>query len=382
MIKDYLTYIKESVEDFQIGMIVKHKSHPGWGIGVVKYYNVEQNSWWIEFENATGSNCEYSIANIKKFYAWGTSKSYFNRYEILGMENKIKRVENPDIDPYNEEDWGWEEMKENLTDEGIVIDIDEICNKIYNHRYDSHRKDREYEKKLRNILLNKVVEFRTNDGGEITVKDVIVDLTVNDTQVTVTISNGKKYCLWYVKGAVKLLNQRADDLIRKNKERLRKIEELKLKMKDIDPYGEEEWENESIVYSSHSFPINMSKIHNKYSSGGKNFYDINGPTKFEDEMRDLLLNKIVQFRTLSVLNDNYSNEITIIDKIIDLNWNKDNTVIVTLPDGRKYNLLYGNNSSYDMYIIDPEEYEKEQRRKEELKLKMKDIDPYGEEEWE
>lgn len=154
-------------------------------------------------------------------------------------------IEHPE-DPYGEEEWDdTNESYQATSTEGVIVNINTISRKFY--RSYSDREDREYEKELREIFLNKLVEFRgiVPNRNEVTVTDTIVDLSVNGSQVTVTITNGKKYYLMYVENTIKILDPSyAEEVERHKKEKQRRIEELKLKMMDVDPYGEEEWEND------------------------------------------------------------------------------------------------------------------------------------------
>lgn len=97
----------EATGKFEVGDIVTHKNHKKFGQGVVVYINGQRDTVIINFEKETGHSYEYSERN----HGWNTSQDATYMYDFL---DRGKRIERPDIDPYGEEHWGWEEeVKEN-----------------------------------------------------------------------------------------------------------------------------------------------------------------------------------------------------------------------------------------------------------------------------
>lgn len=312
------------------------------------------DSWWVvDYYSETKSHDCVNVSMTNGQCGHASGLIYLDEIEL--PKNKFKRIENLELDPYGEEDWGFEE----IIDENYTIIQDEDPPEWISMRgleKTISPGDRiehwcfGYGTVLKNYKQRGVLKIRF-DLDTVGYKEIRPDVVV--PPMSIKIDNDKL------------------------KDRLKRIEDLKFKMKDIDPYGEEDWGFEEITENnSTEIKINMSVISHKYCDGDNNYHG--REEEYENELKDLLLNKYVKFETFSVLDSDESNIIWITDKIIDLKHNKDNSVRVTISDGTKYNLLYSENS---IYLVDQESVEKERLRKERLYQLYKELDPYGEEDW-
>jgi len=225
-------------------------------------------------------------------------------------------------------------------------------------------------------------------------------------QITHHRSHGASKWFWNEYIWVKKENLlKADKKKLKEKEKQEKQIRIKnwQKYKDIDPYGEEDWENESRVFESNTTDINLLKLRGKitnwWGSPLGNYYHPNKNIKEDPEylilVKKMLLNKIVKFT-----NYNYSDQSLNCDVVVllvkEIRFNSSGTLIF---DGELMNDvnprnrtrgIHGNSFAVDerrpITITDGVDLEiilkLIQKEKEEKRLKMIDIDPYGEEEWE
>lgn len=136
-------------------------------------------------------------------------------------------------------------------------------------------------------------------------------------------------------------------------------ERLRLKYRDVDPYGEEEWENENKIYES------------------KDDFNVGDVVVCNGRMDDILFKG--EIGIITRINDDVSACVKF-----------DNRFNVQLHTGYGDHTRSSYNISFDhLKKADGDEFEKweeEQKRikqkKEEYRLKHMDIDPYGEENWE
>jgi len=152
-----------------------------------------------------------------------------------------------------------------------------------------------------------------------------------------------------------------------NPEQIKKREEFKIKMKDIDPYGEENWLEENKLLENRQF--------SDFSIGDKVIYIYNGLANNlgTGESRDFynmtaIVSDIKEWKGkyVGILFDD-------VDKFCKkVGQNLDNPPRMVY----KYFVPF-----YCIDFLDPEKEIEKNRKKEELRLKMKDVDPYGEEEW-
>ena len=239
-------------KNFEIGDVVRHKKYPGFGVGVVKYID-DTNTIYIEFENKTYRGCPHT----KKDRGWSTNDRNIEWYDFINSNKKFKKIENSELDPYGEEDWGWEEIKENVENNEIIefipfeqrekIDSDfkwtkKIENIVYytEDEYNGYRKyssglnkNRDYLKKMEELLIGNFVQFYKFDYENGEFKEPIkfkVKLVSYNMLGIIHIVSDK-----YITG---LMDERKPIKITKKKRIFR----------EDDPYGEEEWDvNESKI---------------------------------------------------------------------------------------------------------------------------------------
>jgi len=151
-----------------------------------------------------------------------------NDYDVIlhigsGVTNVIYYEDKPDPvspwDPYGEEEWEYESVVNESKKDLYVGDDVEII-----HGY--------------------VDRYNSRVG-------VITDFRNNRTQFKVNLNpNNDRYWqvdgIWFERGNLKKV-----DKIRKTKKEIRRLKQLYLKTKDVDPYGEEDWENESKINESY-----------------------------------------------------------------------------------------------------------------------------------
>ena len=196
----------------------------------------------------------------------------------------------------------------------------------------------------------------------------------------------------------------------------RKKEEIKIKMKDFDPYGEEDWENESIkilrskmvsnfkvfeelitpyneepplIYSQH-FQTNYDGFKQELLDDLKNkligqTINIEGRRQFihPDEKQDPLDNLIIDGKYLKPVY-----RITVKDIIYDGSYRQQVYYINIISDDNKTYKLKKivSEKTYNNFVKkvgkEFERIEEEKRKKERLRIKHFHHDPYSEENWE
>lgn len=145
---------------------------------------------------------------------------------------------------------------------------------------------------------------------------------------------------------------------------IQKIPKKKQIFSKEDPYGEEEWEdtNESKSEDYSFIPIEVYQKYRKKLGGSP-------VAEYVDGMIKRLINKHISFT------DANGRLITgLVDKI---KGDSQGCLSITV-NNKHYDLRF----SKPVTILDPEEFELRKKRKEELRLRYKEVDPYGEEEWE
>ena len=354
MVKYFNTFLKESLndEDFYIGMTVRmnddsdyrsqayEKNGDGFG-KILRYcndvddeYNYTYSIKWNNGHRNSYRKCDVTIIDdLKKFKL-----------------KKFKKIEKPDVDPYNEENWGYEEIKESLYNN--TYNLREICNDYMDtiERYELSNNDL-IVKYLNKLFVRKKVEFyRTyvtfkGDMEDITTSGMVEKVHFkeknNDYQVIFTI-HGKNY---------------SDDMI-VNIDKPVTVK-TKIVLSPEDPYGEEDWSNESKIYESYENDIIYVKIINseedillrthleklgfKWKSGSlpteKTYFNIH---------RKLYYVYMIDPHTKKIGGTGVDHKLT---KLNDLIKNCESKLKIML------------------------------KNKEEKRLKYKDIDPYGEEDW-
>ena len=247
--------------------------------------------------------------------------------------SNYKRINN-ELDPYGEEDW--DEMNESSIEKEECVDLRDV---VRNPK----------------LLLNKLVRFYTyalDNRTEIMITGVIKNLTVADGKVKATISNGNEYYLFYSRDSIFII----DDPIRE-REREREIEKIRLKYLDIDPYGEEDWEemSENMTYNKDI----KYKIINSLSS---------------QEFKDISLNE---------LNDKFTGWIAMSPSLKEylmhiIRWTNKKSFLYDSYYYQNVLNICGREDSYGGLIgnenIDKIEFY--------YNRKYSELDPYGEEDWE
>jgi len=160
-----------------------------------------------------------SIWGYDKYYKNTIPNIYSNEYVSL-PNKKLKKIQNLEIDPYGEEDWGYEEIKEskklkyNIGDKVIVdIGFGNWAGVIFNRCLDD----------LDDFnSLSYCIKFEDKHDGT---HQGRYELAEYPNKID---PEGK--CYWVRKSNIKLLNKK-----------LKKIERP-----DIDPFGEEDWGYEKI----------------------------------------------------------------------------------------------------------------------------------------
>ncbi len=147
-----------------------------------------------------------------------------NKYDVIlhigsGVTNKIYYEDKADPvspwDPYGEEEWEYESVfNESKRDLYVGDDVE--------------------------IIHGNVDRYNSRVG-------VITDFRHDRTQFKVVLGpNNDRY--WKVDGIwFDRENLKKIDKIRKTKKEIRRLKQLYLKTKDVDPYGEEDWENENKI---------------------------------------------------------------------------------------------------------------------------------------
>lgn len=223
----------------------------------------------------------------------------------------------------------------------------------------------DYLKKLlygKKVMIEEVFRVNNKSGKKnvtLYVMDVIRSRYHNYTFIDVNGDEYEPYC-WsniYYYDDKKGYEREREKYELKIKEIERKKEELKLRYKDIDPYGEEDWENEAIDYSEKSFLFKIGDqviCKNGYQDG----HNIGGRT-------GVIINK--DNRGNGSLNGEF----------------KTHSVMYQIKFDKLIPPLYWDYWVFEelLMLTDEEEIKKRNKRKEELRLRYKDVDPYGEEDW-
>lgn len=231
-------------------------------------------------------------------------------------------------------------------------------------KYYIHDNLEAFENSLKDIFINKNVNFFSFKDGEFkTIK--VVNLKIkrenpNFSAIYFFDENNKKYHV-HVGYPIRIIDHKYAANKRKEEE------EMRLKYKDVDPYGEEEWENE-----------------NKINESSTSYYD------YIIEVKD---NEYIDFL-------NYLDELGFkwgggekLTKFAPTNNMKNGVVYIHIRDNEVY---HGTKSKDEDYwgtgkintdvsgfkeLYDKTRLDKK-RKKEELRLKYLDVDPYCEEVWE
>lgn len=177
---------------------------------------------------------KFDIRNIGRFHI---RNGHRIRIEIeaedfLKMDiKKFKKIENPDIDPYGEEDWGYEEVKEN-----IILKYNNYIKESKSRTIDKFKLVNlnslipilgmnEFVKYMNEKVVGKMVQFYNRKDGRNIKKERICNgaYWLEDKRELFIIGNKKEYCVnifrpfgYYV-------------------------EYSPSKNLELDPYGEEDW---------------------------------------------------------------------------------------------------------------------------------------------
>lgn len=277
---------------------------------------------------------EYSIVGLSGLLKNKTIiKFYFNTDGLyVGFEdgyitdvhkNDIYHIKEPkrifnEIDPYGEEDWNVESV-------GVSFDfkVGDKVRCIDNNYYED-------------ILSKNKIYVITNSNDQ---------KRFSNLRIQVKEFGGKRKYLTHF-CADRFIPYDEEEFKRK----LKRQEELRLKMIDVDPYGEEDWLEESANYK---FKIG-DKVIVKDNYCFKEFVNKVGEIVFEENY-----SLLVKFETRFSDHQHNGNSNEYVDYEHKSRW--------FYPD--------------EIELYDPVEIEKRLKEIEELRLKYKDIDPYGEEDW-
>ena len=301
---------------------------------------------------------------------------------------KYKRIERPDLDPYGEEDWGREEIiKESLANRyvfSLSSAFDDYLKTIFKQKSDSDMiLYQGFEDYLNELLLNKVVQFsgRIKDAHQFQFKDYEIEIKnifvekdgPTASSVNFTDDNGVVYhthCGKVVRVIFPGYLQRREELYKKTRE--------------IDPYGEEQWEDE----------ILDSRLDEAYASSGKKYKigDVviykwkNLTNKLEDigkivdifyNSRDDMYGYLVKFnRPQKYCHTGFSGYMSDSEEIREVNYKS-----------KEDDCRWAENKHLSLAAeADIEEYSYRSKQREEKEKRLKSLhkedDPYGEEIWE
>jgi hypothetical protein len=149
--------------------------------------------------------------------------SYEAFMTLVYCNKKIKKIDNPDLDPYGEEDWGWkiEEQVENIYEVDIIATIDSLFG----------GDTQMFVNQMNDVGINKIVTY-ISENGDNCGKFIIVKYSTSDyyvmnknTPVKIDTINGK--------------SGHPSKLIFEEPIIFKKVELIK--NLDLDPYGEEDW---------------------------------------------------------------------------------------------------------------------------------------------
>lgn len=175
---------------------------------------------------------DYDFVNGRSSSVSFNDNKKISSEEIINMigdveKSRFVKIKRLDIDPYDEENWGWKEIKENskfklpIGTHVIVKNwygIERFRNKIgivigYHKSYDDC-----FLVKFDEIFYpNSVLRLYQHSGGN-------------------SMEDPTKRSRYFNKAEIEPIDK---DMVEEIK---RKIEERRLKMLDVDPYGEENWE--------------------------------------------------------------------------------------------------------------------------------------------
>lgn len=312
----------------------------------------------IEFDNHLGNDGHTCNGLGKPGHCQNILPEYLKKMGHIS----IKKIEKPDIDPYGEEDWGWEEMKENVNDvkntETRII-FNDLLGIYFNGEY--------------NIMLNWL-----NDN--LTKKRVYFISEENEIY--------KKFDSWwivdnYLAGTqnnivgVMMTNKQygnASGLIYLDEIELPKVKYKKLENPIEDPYNEEDWGYEEI----------KDKIMIKY----KDFINEVARSRELDKFKFVDLHPMINDHTMDTRRSfiDYINK-NVLGKMILFYNQKDNKNIKKEricngaywdqdANGNWQLFIIGTKKDYAVNLLRPIGYYVEWTPSKNLEL-----DPYGEEDW-
>ena len=221
MIKNYLTYIKESNnnDEYKVGVEVlmnddseyrnQAYQNGGNGIGTIK---------------AVYSSAKYDADNFCLRVKWNNNHiNDYRKKDVIVINKNLKKIKNPN-DPYGEEDWGWEEIKESNEyipsgDFAVLVRNEKEWNDIM-------RKLEDWGCKWTNG------NTPTSKFYEKIIEVIWVEKTKYSENPMISHSDLKYY---------KTHSRYAGPIIDITNKKYKKIEQP-----DVDPYGEEDWGWEEI----------------------------------------------------------------------------------------------------------------------------------------
>jgi hypothetical protein len=181
---------------------------------------------------------EYEILHInrKEFnsYKWKDEEKHFVRswhhvgedavtykdlLKFTSSKSKKLKIKNPELDPYGEEDWGYE-IRENIKEE-FIINIQDTIDNFFNGNVDA------FVEVMNKTYINKNINYYKNGRSYGTF--VVVEYTnhYDDYPVRLKMSNGQ--------------HGHPDEIGFFEPLNFEKGNWIKIERPDLDPYGEENW---------------------------------------------------------------------------------------------------------------------------------------------
>jgi len=314
----------------------------------------EDDAVWCEYDKDWCLKKDAIHIDYMDFYTRPYTKEEREKQDRDKYKKEKMRLKMIDIDPYGEEEW-------DDTNESAEIDLNtktynlrEICEKfldiIKEHKLPNNNLIISQLNRL--MLGNRVIFYSKLDGGIDHPPNSQYNRVVEKINVIQTMNGPKDQRGIHVYFHIDVWeNRRWLTSIPVDIDKPVMVKERIITKED--PYGEEDWENENKIYES---------------------------GKYDFEVGDIV---ICNGRTDSIF---FYGEVGIVTDFVNSR--------ATVKFQKRFNNHLHSNGGFDpsrssynidfkcLQNADPEKIEKLKRKKEELRLKYLDIDPYNEEEWE
>lgn len=334
--------------DYNILMMELENLDYEWGCG----HNPTTKDYFNKYNN-------FCISITDKKILYGNLDYYknthpYNKYKFIHYNNKkYNKIEKPEIDPYGEEDWGFEKIQENFPN-NFKISLFEMSISFKETMIDK---------------LNIITSHWTIPGFYLyndKTNEYLLDQNSTNIKFYFIGGPGPSYdtwlgCTFKQNGELKrfhILKKDYHDFYLSNKKK------SKIVFNEVDPYGEEEWDDiQERKLNNFSNFVNKNKgIEFKIGDdvickkGHQDGYDVEGwegKIVSKDDSGAGRLNGVIKYGNMCYIKFDY-----------------------------KYYIGHFWIFSELLKHIDPEKAELIRKKKEKIRLKHIDIDPYGEEDWE